>query len=151
MRHVVTMFFNLVALAVAAGISVAAEWPPQDPGEYVTRTDFTVAWAKKLLGFGSLTDLQLAAGSKGTISERKLTGDHPHVSFHWRSEPKNHRIGYMLAVVYPDGNIGVSILTGENIDIVLNTFGAFICDKCTPPIEIRSTKPSWAERPRGRS
>jgi hypothetical protein len=73
-----------------------------------------------------LADLQRVADSKGTISERKLDGEHPSVSFHWRSQPKNGRTGYMLARVYSDGGIGVGILTDGNIDLVINNFGAFI-------------------------
>ena len=130
----------------AAEVAGAAEWPPDDPADYTTPTDFTVAWAKKLQGFRTLADLQRAAGSKGTISERKLDDDHPHVSFHWRSQPKNgHRIGYMLATVYSDGGIGVGVLTDENIDLIINNFGAFVCDKCDPPIDIRGAEPSWSK------
>jgi hypothetical protein len=39
--------------------------PPDDPGEYVTKVDFTVAWAKKLKGFHTLDELQRAAGQEG--------------------------------------------------------------------------------------
>ena len=45
------------------------DWPPSDPDERVTKTDFTVAWALKLAGFKTLVQLQKAAGSKGTITE----------------------------------------------------------------------------------
>jgi hypothetical protein len=135
------LFITLSQHAVA----VAADWPPADPADYTTKIDFTLAWAKKLQGFKTLADLQRAAGSKGTISERKLSGEHPSVSFHWRSQPKNGRIGYMLARVYSDGGIGVGILTDETFDVVVNNFGAFICDKCDPPLEIRGAEPSWSK------
>jgi|SRR6266403_1682783 len=140
-RFIVLLFLTLSQYHMA----VAAEWPPADPAEYITRTDFTITWAKKLRGFKTLADLQRAAGSKGTISERKLEGDHPSVSFHWRSQPKNGRIGYMLMTVYSDGGIGGGILTDENIDLIVNNFGAFICEKCDPPIDIRGAEPSWSK------
>ena len=120
-------------------------WPPEDPKEYITKVDFTVSWAKRLKGFKTLDDLQSAAGTKGTISERKLNDRLPSVSYHWRSEPTNGRVGYMLATLYQDRGIGVSILTDENIEIVLNNFGAFICDRCSPPIDIEGETPSWAK------
>ena len=41
------------------------DWPPSDPDQRVTKTDFTVAWALKLAGFKTLVQLQKAAGSKG--------------------------------------------------------------------------------------
>jgi hypothetical protein len=123
----------------------SSKWPPDDPGQYVTKVDFTVEWAKKLSGFKTLADLQRAAGTKGMISERHLDNEHPSVSYHWRSEPNAARIGYMLATVYQDGGVGVSILTDEDIEIVVNNFGAFICDKCSPPIDKRGAEPSWAK------
>jgi hypothetical protein len=97
------------------------------------------------MGFHTLADLQRAAGTKGTISERNLEGEHPSVSYHWRGQPRNGRIGYLLATVYRDGGIGASILTDEDIDIVANNFGAFICEKCSPPIDIEGAEPSWAK------
>jgi hypothetical protein len=139
-----------LALQVAmmtSGVAKANEWPPADPADYTTQTDFTIAWAKKLQGFKTLADLQRAAGSKGVISDRKYERDanHPKVSFHWRSQPKGHRLGYMLAEVYQDGGIGVGILTDENVSIVVNNFGWFICDKCDPPIDIQGSEPSWSK------
>lgn len=128
-----------------ASTTSPSNWPPQDPGQYVTKVDFTLAWAKKLKGLKTLADLQRVAGSKGTISERKLDGDHPSVSFHWRSEPSGSRVGYMLATVYEDGGIGVSVLTDENASVIVNNFGAFICEKCNPPIDIRGEEPSWSK------
>jgi hypothetical protein len=134
----------IIAADQASGELKAAGWPPVDPKDYTTKTDFTVSWAKKLRGFKTLADLQRAAGSKGTISEIHLEGENQSVSFHWRSEPKNSsRLGYMLAVVRPDGSIGVGVLTDENIEVVVNTFGGFICDKCDPPIEIIGSEPTW--------
>ena len=136
---------GMAALAFTAG-AVAGEWPPSDPKEYVTKTDFTIAWAKKLAGFRTLSQLQRAAGSRGTISERKLAGDDPYVSFHWRSEPPNNdRIGYMVAIVRPDGSVGAEVVTDEVVSITVNTLGALICDKCSPPIEIQGLDPSWAK------
>jgi len=125
--------------------NATGKWPPDDPGKYVTKVDFTVAWAKKLKGFHTLDELQRAAGTKGTISERSLEGEHPSVRYHWRSEPKNGRVGYMVATVYRDGGIGVGIMTDENIEIIVNNFEAFICERCSPPIDIRGAEPSWTK------
>ena len=96
-----------------AETSSVTPWPPVDPNQYVTSVPFTVKWAKRLRGFRTLADLQRAAGSRGTISDQSLEGKHPNVLFHWRSEPQKG-IGYMLATVYRDGGIGVSVLTIDN-------------------------------------
>lgn len=132
----------LSLLTLAAFPCLSADWPPTDPREYTTKTDFTLAWAKRLRGFHSLAELQRAAGSKGTISSRALEGNDPYVAYHWRSEPPNKdNVGYMLATVRPNGQIGVSIMTTNNEDVTLNSQGAFVCDKCKPPISI--TPPGW--------
>jgi hypothetical protein len=138
---------TLFGAARAGPLSAAVEWPPNDPAEYVTKTDFTVAWARRLCGLKSLAQLQKTAGSKGTISDRELTGDDPNVTFHWRSEPKNSdRVGYMVAIVRPDGSVGVQVLTDENVTVIVNTYGALICDKCSPPINIMGVDPPWAKQ-----
>jgi hypothetical protein len=137
----------IIWLALFARLSGAADWPPADPDDHVTRTEFTVAWAKQLRGFKTLADLQRAAGSRGRISARNL-GDprHPSVSFHWKSEPfEGARVGWMLATVNADGGIGAEIITSDKLDITVNNFGAFICGKCRPPIEAMGRRPSWAD------
>lgn len=123
----------------------AINWPPVDPKQYVTKVDFTEGWAKRLDGFQTLQDLQHAAGTNGTISEWALDDPKPHVSYHWRSQPKNGRVGYMLASVYKDGGIGVGIVTDERIEIIVNNFGAFMCIRCSPPIKREGAEPSWSK------
>jgi hypothetical protein len=132
------------------GVCLAHErmqpWPPADPDEQVTRTPFSVEWAKALRGFKTLADLQKAAGTKGHISERVLDDpDHPSVSFHWRSQPTDQgRAGWMLATVYADGGIGVGVITNDDLDVTVNNFGAFICEKCNPPVNDLGRTPSWS-------
>jgi hypothetical protein len=116
---------------------VTPDWPPADPDEHETAVAFTVTWAKHLRGFRTLADLQRAAGSKGTISSRNLEGGDPTVTYHWRSEPPDiDGVGYMLATVRQNGNVGVGIMTVDNVSITLSNKGGFICDKCKPPIDI---------------
>ena len=146
------LIFGATAVLVAASLGPAASqstqpWPPDDPDEHVTSTPFSVAWAKKLRGFRSLSELQDAAGSKGRISsKRRLTdAEHPSVTFHWRSQPTpNGRPGWMIAEVYADGAVGADIITNDDIDITINTFGALICKKCSPAINALGKTPSWA-------
>jgi hypothetical protein len=115
--HRIVFALAAISFLMTGGAALAAGWPPADPGDYTTKTDFTIAWAKKLRGFQTLADLQQAAGSKGVISDRKheLDSDHPR------------------------------ILTDENVSIIVNNFGSFICDKCDPPIEIIGAEPSWSK------
>lgn len=131
-------------LAIMALVSVtvtdhtANAWPLSDPNKYETGVPFTLKWAKSLRGFHTLADLQRAAGSAGTISERNLRGADPTINFHWRSQPSNFEgVGYMLATIRPNGRIAVSISTLDEIEITLNNEGAFVCDKCQPPIDMQ--------------
>jgi hypothetical protein len=119
-------------------------WPPIDPDEETTRTEFTAAWAKRLDGFKSLAELQKAAGSKGKITERDNGSGNPYASYHWINKPTNGRPdSFILARQYADGSVGVGILTSDVGQIVLNTYGAFICDRCSPPISIKGSDPKW--------
>jgi hypothetical protein len=144
-----TKNFKSVQAALAAGLFIflsifahASEWPPKDPGEY----NFTIEWAKKLK-FKSIEQLQKAAGSKGTISERHLEGDQ-WVVFHWRSEPKNSvRLGYMTACVWPDGRVRATVLTDEDISIVVTSTGNIVCDRCSPPINSTGEELRWCDKP----
>ncbi|MBX6316164.1 MAG: hypothetical protein IRY99_25125 [Isosphaeraceae bacterium] len=116
-------------LVLALSPSMADEWPPVDPGEYTTKTDFSMAWAKRLRGFQSLADLQRAAGSKGAISERSLDGPEPHVTYHWRSEPtRKGGVGYMIATVRPDGRANVDVITTDSEEVILDNRGTFISE-----------------------
>jgi len=119
------------------------DWPPSDPDERVTKTDFTVAWALKLAGFKTLVQLQKAAGSKGKITENHAEDEKdPRVTYLWRSEPGRERVGYMLMTVRRNGDIAGSVMTDQGVEIIVNTFGALICEKCSPPIEIKGAAPT---------
>jgi len=120
------------------------DWPPIDPNQEVTKTDFTVAWALKLAGFKTLAELQKAAGSKGKITENHADDESgPRVSYHWRSHPANGRVGFMLMTVRRNGDIAGGVMTDEGVEIIINTLGALICEKCSPPIEIKGAPPTW--------
>ena len=119
------------------------DWPPSDPDQRVTKTDFTVAWALKLAGFKTLVQLQKAAGSKGKITENHAEDEKdPRVTYLWRSEPGRGRVGYMLMTVRRNGDIAGSVMTDQGVEIIVNTLGALICEKCSPPIEIKGAAPT---------
>ena len=148
MRSQFAVFASWLVLAISSGIAFAQKvqpWPPADPDEEVTQAPFTVEWAKTLRGFKTLADLQRAAGARGRISERDLSDHgHPSVGFHWRSQPTaGGPSGWMLATVFADGGIGVTVTTIDRVDVTVNNFGAFICGQCTPPENVPGHKPSW--------
>jgi hypothetical protein len=119
----------LLAVLVS-GRALAADWPPADANEYSTEVDFSLAFAKRLRGFKSLADLQRAAKAKGRVEERTLEGDEPRVVFHWRSEPPNSPgVGYLLAIVRPDGKITANILTTDKHMVVVSNTGVFSVER----------------------
>jgi hypothetical protein len=135
----------LAASAAAAALPIlVSPWPPVDPDQETTTVEFSAAWAQKLRGFQSLSELQRAAGSQGKITERDKGQGNQFAVFQWISKPPNGRGGYMIAHEYSDGSIGLGVMTSDVGEIIINTFGAFMCDKCKPPIEVGGARPSWA-------
>ena len=119
------------------------DWPPSDPYQRVTKTNFTVAWALKLAGFKTLVQLQKAAGSKGEITENHAEDERdPRVTYFWRSQPGRGRVGYMQMTVRRNGDIASSVMTDGGVEIIVNTHGALICEKCSPPIENKGATPT---------
>ena len=49
----------------------------------------------------------------------------------------------MLATVFADGGIGVTLTTIDGVDVTVNNFGAFICGQCIPAENVPGHKPSW--------
>lgn len=113
-----------ILLVLTVGGALAQEWNPVDPNQYDTNVKFSVAWARRLRGFSTLEDVQRAAKIKGRITERNANDDDPSVSYHFRGEDGS----YMLVTVKKSGFVGISILTGDDIDIVLNNRGEFDCE-----------------------
>lgn len=121
-----TLLCGALMLSLGMSPGTAGDAPSPGPGEYTTTTAFTLDWAKGLRGFHSITELQQAAGAKGTASDRHMEGPDPYISYHWRSEPpETGAIGYMLATLRPDGRINVSIMTTQNEEVVLDNQGRF--------------------------
>jgi len=107
----------------AAKTAMADPWNLSDPDDERTTVPFTFAFAK------------------GKITER---AGPDHVSFHWISDSGSTFPGYMLLGYQRDGSFGLSLLPVDiQGDITVNSYGAFSCDKCKPPIDICGKRPSW--------
>ncbi len=124
-----------------AKTAMADRWDLADPDEERTTVPFTLAFAKKLRTARTLEDVQRLAGSKGKITERAAPDQ---VGFHWISDSGSTFPGYMLLEYHRDGNFGLSLLPVDvQGDVIVNSYGAFSCDKCKPPIDICGQRPSW--------
>ena len=50
----------------------------------------------------------------------------------------------MRAFLYPDGSFAAVVSpAGSGGEIVLNSFGAFVCPTCKPPVDACGHRPSW--------
>lgn len=126
----------ILALFLGAAAQ-ATPWPPRDPNEHDTTVDFSEAWALRLQqSFRTLGDIQRAAGAKGKIMERSLSGRDPSVSFHWRSvTPDGMRGSFMLVQVYRSGKLEVSISTEERALIDFDSNGNVSCWRCVAEMQ----------------
>jgi hypothetical protein len=130
-----------ICLTFAATSTRAEDWPPADPGEAMAKVEFTSAWASHLRGIRSFRELQDAAGARGKITHVVLDGDSPHVIYGWSGAANR---GRMRAFLYESGGFGAIITpAGDAREIVLNSFDAFVCGSCVPPVNACGHRPSW--------
>jgi len=139
-----------VVLIAAAGLSLLAtsrarsqmpDWPPADPGEVQASVTFTPEWASALRGLQTFDQLQSAAGAHGHIVSVETQSETPRVVYSWVDAAHS---GRMRAFLYKDKGFAVIITPVEGSGkIVLNSFGAFVCPMCSPPVNACGLRPSW--------
>lgn len=138
-----TRAFVIVTAAIMAG-SVRAEandWPPIDPGNDQAAVALTAEWATSVRGIRSFRQLQNAAGTPGRITSFETHDETPRVVYDWVGGANS---GRMRAFVYKDGGFAAIITPAANGgEIVLNSFGAFVCPTCSPPVNACGLRPSW--------
>jgi hypothetical protein len=124
MRNFLNVFIALLA-AGFLGPAMAQEWNPHDPQDADTKTYLSVAWARRLKGFRTFEEVQFAAGARGAILDRSLSGPEPKVSYRFRSDDGKH-VSLMVVVVRKSGLVGISLAT-DDATVVMNNQGAFDC------------------------
>ena len=140
MLRIASMLTCLV-LAGTGARSIAADWPPADPGEPVTKLAIDAGMAQKLRGLHSFSELQTATGARGQVSEVVRDGDAPHAVYDWTSAANGGRIRVFL---YETGDFSAALTPpGQTDEIVLNNFEAFLCASCAPPVTACGHRPSW--------
>ena len=132
---------GLSLLATSRALSEMPDWPPSDPGEVQASVTFTPEWASTLRGIQGFDQLQSAAGARGHIVSVETQNETPRVVFLWIDITHN---GRMRAFLYRDKGFAVMITPAEGFgEIVLNSFGAFVCPTCSPPVNACGSRPSW--------
>jgi hypothetical protein len=129
------------ALLLMAAASPAGDWPPSDPNQGVAAIEITTAWEKGLRDAGTLADVQYAAGARGKIESFETKGDTARVVFSWVGRGGKGRLRVFL---YRSGGFAAIAAPADMPDkIVMNSFGAFSCRACSPPIDACGRRPSW--------
>ena len=140
-RQVVRWGALPAALLLMAATSPAGVWPPPDPDAGTAAVEITTAWAKGLREARDLADVQRAAGADGKIEALETKGDTSRAAFSWIG--RNGK-GRLRVFVYRSGGFSAIVdpadLPGK---IVLNSFGAFTCRDCAPPVDACGRRPSW--------
>jgi hypothetical protein len=134
----------LVALAMllpTATSSWAEIWPPADPNQGTAVIEITTAWASGLRAVQALADVQRALGAGGKIEAVESKGSASRAVFSWIG--RNGK-GRLRIFAYRSGGFSAIVDPADSPnEIVLNSFGAFSCRICSPPVNACGQRPSW--------
>lgn len=127
------------AMMVLAGLSLSVTCQAQTRG--VAAVEITTSWAQQLRAAHDLTDVEKVVGTAGKAEATESKGSTTRTRFSWvghdgkgRLRVFAYRSGGFSAIVDPADSAG---------EIVLNSFGAFLCGDCSPPVNACGRRPSW--------
>ena len=123
-------------------ISARAEtWPPADPNEGNAAVEVTTQQGQQLREAHTLTDVQQLLGSGGKIEAIESKGSTARAVFAWTGHNGKGRV---RVFAYRSGGFAALIAPANSPnEIVLNSFGAFTCRDCSPPVNACGRRPSW--------
>ncbi|MCP8937440.1 hypothetical protein NK718_02845 [Alsobacter sp. SYSU M60028] len=105
-----------------------------------TPVPITPDLALNLRGAGSYASVEAMLRGPGTRIGTSRESDGPHEVRAWRDSAG----GTARAYVYDSGDFSIVLRpAGEAQDIVLNSFGAFVCPTCSPPVNACGRRPWW--------
>src|SRR5262245_40737647 len=140
-RHVLRCLALSAALLLMAAASPAEVWPAADPNDGTAAVEITTAWAQRLREVRALADVQRAAGAGGKIEALETRGSTSRAVFSWLG--RNGK-GRLRAFVYRSGGFAAIVDPADlPSEIALNSFGAFTCRDCSPPVDACGRRPSW--------
>jgi hypothetical protein len=140
-RHALDCLILPAALLLMAAASPADVWPPSDPDDGIAAVEITTAWTKELREARALADVQRAAGARGKIESFETKGDTARAVFTWVGRDGKGRLRVLL---YRSGGFAAIVdPTDTKGNVVMNSFGAFNCRACSPPVDACGRRPSW--------
>jgi hypothetical protein len=107
---------------------------------------FDLGFALRLRGVSSFDALRSVVGSEGEIVERSQIGGHSYAVYRW---PDSHSpaASELRVRLFESGDFGATIgVTGRPASVTFNSFGAFVCPSCAPPVDACGRRPSWVDR-----
>lgn len=115
-------------------------WPPRSSGSGTAAVAITTAWASRLRAVADLAGLEAAAGGPGRL-EAVEQGEAPRAVYGWTGAGGR---GHLTVLLYRSGGFAAIVDPADaRGEIVLNSFGAFVCPACAPPVKACGRRPSW--------
>lgn len=134
--------FALVSMLAGASVQSFAQSWPAESGKGETTFAITATWARHLRGLVTFADLQKSIGSAGHLEAVEDNGyEEPRARYGWTGPGG---AGNIVAFQYRSGAFAAIVnpvdLKGA---IEINSFGAFVCAACSPPVNACGSRPSW--------
>ena len=145
--------FRLATMAAAVALlSAAPQWAigqesaaRSAPGRAQNPT-FDLSFALRLRDASSFDALRGIVGSEGEIVERSQIGGRSYVVYRW-TDSGSPAAGELRVRLYESGDFGGTIgAPGRPARATFNSFGAFLCPSCAPPVDACGRRPSWVDR-----
>jgi hypothetical protein len=112
-----------------------------DPPLPRATSDISPAFATALREARHFSDVEAAAGGPGALVGHSDESDGPHDVFAWTGRDGK---GSMRAYRFATGGFSVVLRpAGETTDLIVNSFGGFVCPTCLPPVSACGRRPSW--------
>ena len=128
----------LLSWALLCGIGGVAR--PEDAKPANAARHLTREVAISLRDVRDYASVEAAMGGPGTLVSTSEESDGPHVVHAWRDSAGGSARSYL----FRNGDFSVVLRpAGLSEDIVLNSFGAFVCLSCSPPVNACGRRPWW--------
>lgn len=141
LRRLICCAIVLAPPVSLAETSQAGSWPPADANAGKAAVAVTTSWTMRLRDARDLADVQKLAGAGGKRTGVETWGQAERAIFNWTGEGGK---GSLRLLVYRSGGFAAIVHPADaKAEIILNSFGAFACPDCAPPVNACGLRPSW--------
>jgi hypothetical protein len=119
---------------------LAAPARADDPPASLSAAPLTPALASALRDLRTPSEVEAALGGPGAVVGSSEESDGPHVIHAWRDSAG----GKLRLFLFRSGDFSLVMRpAAAQDDIVMNSFGAFVCPTCSPPVNACGRRPWW--------